>query len=111
MARLALKGSILKVVSINAEQTAGPKHIAFNVDEELTPEFVAKIHYGSLKITGSGKVLQVQIPAESDTPFTAESVKSLNQKLQDIADEYAENKAKRLRALQAIAQNTGLSLA
>lgn len=111
MARLALKGAILKVVSINAEQTIDPKNIAFNVDEELTPEFVSKINYGVLKITGSGKVLQVQIPAESYTPFTAASVLSLNQKLQAIADDYAEAEAKRQLTLQSISQNTGLPLA
>lgn len=101
----------MKVVSINAEQTAGFKQIAFNVDEELTPEFVSKIHYGSLKITGKETVLVVQLPADSDTPFTAESVKSLNQKLKAVEDEFSEATIKRQRMLQAIANNTGLSLA
>lgn len=101
----------MKVVSINTEKTVGYKQIAFNVDAELSPEFVAKIHYGSLKITGAGTVLVVQLPPESDTPFTAESVKTLNEKLQEIEREFAVAAEKRTRLLQAIANNTGLPLA
>ena len=101
----------MKVVSVNAAQTVGFKKIAFNVDEELTPEFVSKIHYGSLKITGTGTVLVVQLPADTDTPFTSESVNSLNQKLKAIEDELADAAAKRERMLNTIAHNTGLPLA
>lgn len=101
----------MKVVSINAEKTVGFKQIAFNLDTEISPEFVAKIHYGSLKITGTGTVLVVQLPPESDTPFTSESVKTLNEKLQEIEDEYAVAAEKHANVLRAIANNTGLPLA
>lgn len=101
----------MKVVSINAEKTVDFRQIAFNVDEELTPEFVSKIHYGSLKITGAGTVLVVQLPPDADVPFTAESVKSLNQKLKDVEAEFAEAAEKRQRMLNSIANNTSLPLA
>lgn len=101
----------MKIVSINAEQTTGPKRIAFNVDEELTREFVSKIDYGTLNFSGAGTVLVVQLPSDDDTPFTSGSVKTLNEKLQEIADEFATAALKRQRMLEAIAYNTGLDLA
>lgn len=101
----------MKVVSINADQTIGPEQIAFNVDEELTPEFIAKIDYGILNFSGSGTVLIVQLPADADTPFTAASVSTLNGKLKEIGDDFFRAAVKRRYMLQAIAQNTGLPLA
>lgn len=101
----------MKVVSVNREKTVGFKQIAFNVDQELSPEFVSKISYGSLKITGSGTVLIVQLPADADTPFSAASVSTLNQKLSDAQDAIDEATAKREKMLQAIANNVGLPLA
>lgn len=101
----------MKVVSINREKTVGFKQIAFNVDHELSQEFISKISYGSLKFTGSGTVLVVQLPADSDAPFSAASISTLNQKLSEVQALFDEATAKRERTLQAIANNTGLPLA
>ncbi len=101
----------MKVVSINREKTVGFKQIAFNVDQELSPEIFSKISYGSLKISGSGTVLIVQLPADSDAPFTAASLSTLNQKLSDAQAILDDTAAKREKMLQDIAKNVGLPLA
>lgn len=100
----------MKVVSINAEQTLSPQEIALNVDEDLTPEFIAKIYYGALKFSGSGRTLVVQVPSNSSETFNSHSVQTLNAKLQDISEEYATAEAKRQQMLQSISANTGLKL-
>lgn len=100
----------MKIVSINAALTMSPKQIVFNVDEELTPEFIEKIEYGSLKFSGSDKTLTVHLPPHSEA-FSATSVSNLNGKLQRIKDEFAQAAAKHKSMLDSISENTGLPLA
>lgn len=100
----------MKVISINAAKTINSEQIALNVDEELTPELVERIHYGVLEITGTGKVLLVKLPENSYTPFTAASVATLNGKLAEAKDELQRIEDKHQRMLQAISTNTGLPL-
>lgn len=101
----------MKVISINAEHTVSPKQIAFNVDEELTPEFIAQIAYGSLTFRGTAKTLIVHLPDDDDSPFDSESLRTLNKALLRVAEEFERAAAKRQRMLQGIAANTGLQLA
>lgn len=99
----------MKVVSINAEQTLSPQEVALNVDEDLTPEFIAKIEFGSLKFRGAGRTLVVLLPS-NEVAFNARALEILNERLKDISDEYAATAAKRQQMLQSISASTGLKL-
>lgn len=100
----------MRIVSINAALTIDARQITFNVDEELTPEFVERIEYGSLTFRGEGKTLTVQLPLHSEA-FNSTSVRNLNGKLQEISDEFARVAAKRKSMLAGISEVTGLPLA
>ena len=100
----------MKVVSVNAEHTVSPRQIAFNTDQDLSDELVEAIHYGHLKFSGHAKVLTVIIPDDSDEPFTAASVNSLNRALHKAQEQLDQTKDKRQRMLRSIAENTGLPL-
>lgn len=99
----------MRIVSINAALTIDSRQITFNVDEELSPEFIDKIEYGSLKFKGEGKTLTVQLPPHSEA-FSSNSVSTLNEKLQRISNEYSREAMKRKSMLDGIAEDTGLPL-
>ncbi len=101
----------MKVLSINAEHTKSPKHIAFNTDEDLTGDLIRCIEFGTVKVSGSGKLLIVQLQEDDSELFTSESVDALNDKLAAAVGELADLARKRQRILENIARQAGLSLA
>lgn len=100
----------MRIVSINAALTESPKRIVFNVDEELSQEFIERIEYGTLIFSGGDKTLTVQLPDNSEA-FNTRSVSNLNGELQRISDEFDLAAAKRKRMLDEISEKTGLPLA
>lgn len=100
----------MEILSINSEATVSPQRIGLNVSEELTPELISRIDYGTLRFTGSGRVLVVHIPAGSDEPFTEHSVNTLKGKIANAEAELLEKRIKRERMLRAISHQTGLRL-
>lgn len=101
----------MKVVSINSDQTASAKEIALNTDMDLTPELLEHVVYGSLKITGEGRVLKVKATKDDDEQFTSVTIDGLNNKLALAELVLKEKEEKRQRTLRAISANTGLPLA
>lgn len=100
----------MRLVSVNAEKTIGPKQIAFNVDEDLTQDFISRISYGALRFHGQGKVLVVQLPVDSDLPFSEASVETLNHKLAEVKSALDAIANRRRRMLEDIAEQAGLGL-
>lgn len=101
----------MKVVSINGEQTVGPREIALNTDMDLTPELLGRVVYGTLKITGEGRVLKVKTAKDDDEQFNSATVHNLNNKLGVAELELKEEAEKRQRMLRALSANIGLPLA
>lgn len=99
----------MQVISVNRENTVSQKKIAFNVDEDLTPEFVKQIEYGNLKFSGQGRLLIVQIPVDGEN-FDSNSVDSLNTILSEVKTAIDEQRQKRDRMLNQISNATGLPL-
>ena len=83
----------MKVLSINAEHTKSPKHIAFNTDEDLTGDLIRCIEFGTVKVSGSGKLLIVQLQEDDSELFTSESVDALNDKLTLPLNSVSHNRA------------------
>lgn len=100
----------MKLVSINRAETTGKTQIAFNVDEQVSPDLLERIEYGNLIITGEDTVLKVSLPEDRDEDFSEESVKTLNRKLAEAMNDIAAEKEKHERLLAAIARDVGLPL-
>jgi hypothetical protein len=99
----------MQVISINAEHTKSPHVVAFNLDETPDAGVITDLNYGDLAFGLTGNVLIVSLP-EGSTQLTAQSIKTLNDKLTQIAHDRQVAADKRVRMLQAIAANTGLPL-
>ena len=99
----------MQVISINAEHTKGPHEVAFNLNEAPDADLIANLTYGVLTFSLAGNALIVCLP-EDAPPLTAESIKTLNDKLAQITHDRQVAAEKRARMLQAIASNTGLPL-
>lgn len=99
------------MISINTEQTTDEYTVALNLDEELTQEMRERLHYGILSFAGSGTVLIVRIPSDSEHLLTRVNIKNLEEKFTEIKADLAEIGKKRQRMLDNIARQTGLPLA
>ncbi|WP_312836418.1 hypothetical protein [Comamonas sp.] len=99
----------MQVISLNGEKTVSEKQIALNVDEDLTPEFIALIDYGDLTFSGKDRTLIVHIPEDGER-FDDMSVRSLNAELIRVSDSINNQAMKRQRMLNQIADATGLDL-
>lgn len=100
----------MKIVSINQEHTQHQRCIAFNVDEDLSPDFVRRIEYGSLTFKGEGRVLTVMLPKDGDAEFTERSVATLEQEMAKAREAINIEAAKRKRLLEIIARTAGVPL-
>lgn len=100
----------MKILSINGELTLSEHQIALNVDEEITPELIALLQYGSMKFTGKGTVLVVQ-KTEHVEAFSRAFVSTLQRKL-DEAQVGVKDQARRTQRMkELLAESTGLPLA
>ena len=99
----------MQVISVNRENTVSQKKIAFNVDEDLTPEFVQRIQYGNLNISGQDRLLIVEIPEDGEH-FDRDSVESLNTILSEVKTAIDDQRRKRDRMLNQISSVTCLPL-
>ena len=100
----------MKILSINSEHTHGERHIAFNVDKELTPELMALLEYGHLTLTAKGSILIVEMPEDSNEWLDSDFLESLQDKIDSVLDTLEGAQQKRLRMQQRIAQRIGLTL-
>ncbi len=99
----------MKILSLNSEHTKSEDQIALNVNEELTPELMALVEYGSLTLVANGSVLHVH-KEETDDHFDDYFVANLEKKL-NVAQDKLNDAARRHRRLQEIiARSTNLSL-
>lgn len=100
----------MKILSLNSEHTLGEHQIAFNLNQELTPELMDLLRYGSLTLTAKGSILIVQIPSDSTELFSSRSLATLQGKLDEAQATLSGKAAKHLRMQQEIAQRIDLAL-
>lgn len=100
----------MKILSINGEFTIGEHQIALNLDEEITPELIALLQYGSMKMTGQGAVLIVQ-KTEHVEAFSRIFVTNLQRKLEEAQLEVKDQVRRHQRMRELLAESTGLPLA
>lgn len=100
----------MKILSINGELTLSEHQIALNVDEEITPELVALLQYGSMKFTGIGTVLVVQ-KTEHVEAFSRAFVSTLQRKLDEAQLSVKDQARRTQRMKELLAESTGLPLA
>lgn len=100
----------MKIVSVNSKQTVDENEVAFNLDENLSPQLLEKLEYGSLSFRGERNVLIVTLDAEDNDPIGPETVQNINQHLEAAAEAVASEASKRKRMLALIARNADLPL-
>lgn len=100
----------MKILSINGEFTISEHQIALNLDEELSPELIALLQYGSMKFTGKGTALIVQ-KTEHVEAFSRSFVSNLQRKLEEAELEVKDQARRHQRMRELLAESTGLPLA
>ncbi|MDX4958116.1 hypothetical protein [Delftia acidovorans] len=100
----------MKIISLNRELTIDARNLAFNVDEDLTPDLMSFMSYGALKLSGEGRVLRVSLPQDSDEDFDYQNVSTLEGKLATAAAKVQHATEKRQRMLKDLAEQMNLDL-
>jgi hypothetical protein len=105
----AREGLAMKILSLNSEHTKSEDQIALNVNEELTPELMELVEYGSLTLVANGSVLHVY-KGETDDHFDDYFVANLEKKLNVAKDQLNEAARRHRRLQEIIARSTNLPL-
>jgi hypothetical protein len=105
----------MKIVSINSAKTEDLQNIALNVDVPPLPGVMDKIRYGKLRISFEDGVLWVRLPSEDSAPIAADTISTLQGKIddatKDVKDAEARALARHRDVLASIASRTKLPVA